>query len=241
LFKQVSIQPITNQQLIEYKPACNQLIETHQNTNQIIETQHIQQQNIQQQNVQQNQVIETQQNIQQNIQQTNNQNIIINVLGMENKSYITDEFMADCIKQQIDGLCNYNKKVHFDPEHPENHNIQFVDNHHYRILEDPVLSKQAISSVEYMSNILMVQKKDTVLKDHILTRFESHVKDFLQNYTKLTKQHINKFVKFVLFPLNLSANLDEEDELEYVEDEEIERQIMNILKSTIDKCLNENA
>ena len=56
-------------------------------------------------------------------------NITVNNLGNENIDYLIDDpefikFMNNCIENKIDGICNLIAKKHFDPEHPENHNIR---------------------------------------------------------------------------------------------------------------------
>jgi len=56
-------------------------------------------------------------------------NITVNNLGNENIDYIIDDpefikFMNNCIENKIDGICNLIAKKHFDPSHPENHNIR---------------------------------------------------------------------------------------------------------------------
>lgn len=56
-------------------------------------------------------------------------NITINALGKEDISYITDhprfrQFMIGCIKDKAHGVMEYMVKKHFDPSHPENHNLK---------------------------------------------------------------------------------------------------------------------
>jgi hypothetical protein len=56
-------------------------------------------------------------------------NITVNNLGNEKIEYLIDDpefikFMNNCIENKIDGICNLIAKKHFDPLHPENHNIR---------------------------------------------------------------------------------------------------------------------
>jgi hypothetical protein len=58
-----------------------------------------------------------------------NVHIHINAFGHENTDYITQspdykKFMTRCLMNQINGLCEYIVKKHFDENHPENHNIR---------------------------------------------------------------------------------------------------------------------
>ena len=64
-----------------------------------------------------------------NIINNNTINITINNLGYENIDYFLEHhdftnFMTKCIENKADGICNLIAKKHFDPEHPENHNIR---------------------------------------------------------------------------------------------------------------------
>jgi hypothetical protein len=74
-------------------------------------------------NIQTQNNAETQNNIQ------NQQNIIINAFGKEDISYLTEHanfpnFISRIIRDKDIGLCEYLSKKHFNPKHPENHNIR---------------------------------------------------------------------------------------------------------------------
>lgn len=59
---------------------------------------------------------------------TNNiTNITINAFGYENDDYITKKFLVECVKDGYDGVPNLIKKLHNEPDHPENHNIKITD------------------------------------------------------------------------------------------------------------------
>jgi len=56
-------------------------------------------------------------------------NITVNNFGSEKFEYFMESpefigFMNKCIENNADGICNLIVKKHFDPEHPENHNIR---------------------------------------------------------------------------------------------------------------------
>lgn len=61
---------------------------------------------------------------------TNNGTVInINGLGKEDITYLADsasfkKFMTKCIRNEVDGVMDYLVKKHFDPVHPENHNLK---------------------------------------------------------------------------------------------------------------------
>lgn len=58
---------------------------------------------------------------------TTNNNININIInnfGKENMDYITPEFLNQTIQQVYDSIPTLLKHIHFNPEHPENHNLK---------------------------------------------------------------------------------------------------------------------
>jgi len=62
-------------------------------------------------------------------QNNNNINIVVNNFGCEKFDYFMEnpdfiKFMNNCIENKVDGICNLIAKKHFDPDHPENHNIR---------------------------------------------------------------------------------------------------------------------
>ena len=64
-----------------------------------------------------------------NITTNNTINITINNIGNENIDYFLEssdfiKFINNCIEKKVDGICDLIVKKHFDPEHPENHNIR---------------------------------------------------------------------------------------------------------------------
>ena len=70
-----------------------------------------------------NQNIKTQNNNNNTNIKTQN-NIIINCFGNENLDYITDKVILHCMNKIYGAIPLLIEKIHFDPEHPENHNIQ---------------------------------------------------------------------------------------------------------------------
>ena len=55
---------------------------------------------------------------------TTNNIININCFGNENMDYITDKVILHCMSKIYGSIPLLIEKIHFDPEHPENHNIQ---------------------------------------------------------------------------------------------------------------------
>ena len=61
--------------------------------------------------------------------QTNNNITIINInaFGNENTNYIDDKAILACISRVYKSIPTLLQKLHFDPEHPENHNIKITN------------------------------------------------------------------------------------------------------------------
>jgi hypothetical protein len=59
--------------------------------------------------------------------ETQNINIIINSFGNENTDYIDDKAMIECIGRVYKSIPSLLEKIHFDPKHPENHNIKITN------------------------------------------------------------------------------------------------------------------
>ena len=59
--------------------------------------------------------------------ETQNINIIINAFGNENTDYIDDKSILACIDRVYRSIPSLLEKIHFDPAHPENHNIKITN------------------------------------------------------------------------------------------------------------------
>jgi hypothetical protein len=61
--------------------------------------------------------------------QTNNNNITINInaFGNETTDYIDDKAILACIGRVYRSIPSLLEKIHFDPKHPENHNIKITN------------------------------------------------------------------------------------------------------------------
>lgn len=59
--------------------------------------------------------------------QNNNITININAFGNENMDYISDQYIIQCVNQIYGSIPTIIEKIHFDPAHPENHNIKITN------------------------------------------------------------------------------------------------------------------
>ena len=55
------------------------------------------------------------------------QNIIINNYGKENLDYLTPEYLTHLLKIPFQCIQSLVKNIHFNPKHPENHNIKITN------------------------------------------------------------------------------------------------------------------
>ena len=55
---------------------------------------------------------------------SNSNNIIINNFGSENMNYVTEKMMKRLLKQGSKSIPKLIKHIHFNPNHPENHNVR---------------------------------------------------------------------------------------------------------------------
>jgi hypothetical protein len=59
--------------------------------------------------------------------QNNTINIHINAFGQENIDYLDEKTIVSCIGRIYKSVPAILEKIHFDPEHPENHNIKITN------------------------------------------------------------------------------------------------------------------
>lgn len=115
-------------------------------------------------------------------------NIVINTIGREDISYITEErayknFMVRCIKARAYGLMEFLVRKHFDPKHPENHNIRklnkkddFVEVHidkewQTRYVEDALDDVFRAMQTPFADFVQEVFTENGVLKKDVLDYF----------------------------------------------------------------------
>lgn len=135
----------------------------------------------------------------QNIEnQNNNITIHINAFGKENLDYITDKMIIRCIDKVYNSIPCLIEKIHFDPNHPENHNIKITnkklpyasvmgDNRKWKTVD----RKDAIETmVDNGYNILDDKYQEN--KDEIDRRKQQHFEGFQDKYTDQDKELMKK-------------------------------------------------
>jgi len=128
-----------------------------------------------------------------NIQNQNNietqNNIIINCFGNENLDYITDKVILHCMNKIYGSIPLLIEKIHFDPEHPENHNIQIPNKKlpHAKILNNQrewqiVKKKDAIDTmIDNGYNILDEKFQEQSIIGLTVNK-QKHFKNFQTKY-----------------------------------------------------------
>lgn len=131
-----------------------------------------------------------------NIENQTNNIININCFGNENMDYITDKVILHCMSKIYGSIPLLIEKIHFDPEHPENHNIQIPNKKlpHAKIMNkkrewEIVQKKDAIDSmIDNGYNLLdeKFQENAHELADNKQNRF----RDFQSKYEEADKDTI---------------------------------------------------
>ena len=147
----------------------------------------------------------TNNNIQNNTQ--NNIHIHINAFGNENIDYITDNTKLRCIKHITQSIPMLVRKIHFNPKHPENHNVK-ITNHRLPFVK--VLNENKEWKYEdkerTVSNI--ITKSYTMLeityegyKDEIPESTQRNFEIFQNQYNEndnKTMKNLNKNVEMIM-------------------------------------------
>ena len=141
-----------------------------------------------------------------NIENQHN-NIIINCFGNENLDYITDKVILHCMERIYGSIPLLIEKIHFDPDHPENHNVQIPNKKlpHAKIMNHKrewqiVQKKDAIDNmIDIGYNMLdeTFQEKGHELPEHK----QKHFRNFQDNYeegNKKTQKDIRNSVEEVI-------------------------------------------
>ena len=137
----------------------------------------------------------------------NNIHIHINSFGNENMDYITDDFLHGCVNKIYNSVPSLIEKVHFDPAHPENHNIKIPNK---KLPHASVLSEskewKLMDKQEVIENIIdrsysMIDEKFSKNPSAFTEEKRRHYRRFQNNYDtddKSTMKRIKNDVELVL-------------------------------------------
>ena len=124
-----------------------------------------------------------------NIIETQNINIInINAFGNENTDYLDDKAILACIGRVYKSIPSLLEKIHFDPQHPENHNIKITNkklpyasvmgnNHKWKTVD----RKDAIESM-VLNSYNMLDERYTDNKEKFSTQKQDNFEGFQSKF-----------------------------------------------------------
>lgn len=104
-----------------------------------------------------------------NVVTNNTINININKFGIEDRSYIPEQFLTRCLKKRGDGVIELARVTHFHSKHPYNRNVRARNRTSlvkYKILEVYNGDKWAPADCDSVAK-QMFEKHYTVLDDHL--------------------------------------------------------------------------
>ena len=151
----------------------------------------------------------------QNINTNNiNQTIVINNYGKENMNYITQEYLNKLLKIPYMGVQNLIKNIHFNPKHPENHNIK-------------IPNRKEKFAIVYKDGEWELRNKHNVIDNIVDNSYNILDCHFDDNKMVLNDKKRKNFIEF---------KLDYESESKAVKkkiEEDVEIQILNNQKQVI--------
>ena len=136
------------------------------------------------------------------------QNIInINCFGKENMVHITEKVIMECMDNVTNHIPLIIERIHFDPEHPENHNIKIPNKKlpHASVMSKKgswklVILNDAISSM--INNTYKLLDKTFQENEHLFSNNQKiHFKHFQSKYEdgdKKTIKEIKEAIKLLV-------------------------------------------
>ena len=119
-----------------------------------------------------------------NIKNQTNNNIIINCFGNENLTHLTDKVIISCMNQIYGSIPLLIEKIHFDPAHPENHNVKITNTKlpHAKIMN---------SKKEWQ----VVNKKDTIhsMVENGYNMLDEHFQEKSHKLEEMKQRHFRDF------------------------------------------------
>ena len=124
-------------------------------------------------------------------------NININSFGNENTDYIDNKAILSCISKVYKSIPSLLEKIHFDPKHPENHNIKITnkklpyasvmgDNHKWKTMdrkdaiESMVINGYNMLDEKYAENKEKLPSSKQQNFEGFQSKFESEDKDLMK-------------------------------------------------------------
>jgi hypothetical protein len=128
---------------------------------------------------------------------TNNITININAFDDPNISFLTDRDYKQCINRVINSVPELIKKIHFNPKHPENHNL-YVSNKRNDEIHCYDGAKWILGNKNELVNDL-IQKNEDILSDWVEDSGDNKSTQKFEKYIKLKEEDdvLDKIIKKV--------------------------------------------
>ena len=134
---------------------------------------------------------------------TNNNNtnniIVVNNYGKENTDYLTAEKIAKLLDRPYDSIQDLIKMLHFNEEHPENHNVK-------------ITNKKEPFALVWNDPIWEIRKKKTVVKDMVDKGYVM-IDTTYDDINKSNKKYINFQSNFEDDSTTIKNKIESETEL----------------------------
>lgn len=144
-----------------------------------------------------------------NVQQIN-QNMYLSAYGKENPPTVTEDFMCKVIKNPMKGIPDLISLTHFNPKHPENHNVRYNGKRSFYIDVFNGNFWEAKDKGEVIHDMI-VSKKD-MADDFFDDAIENKkIKDKVKNDYNSFSEKIDRYVNAIINELNYGQELIEQD------------------------------
>ena len=132
---------------------------------------------------------------------TNNTNniIVVNNYGKENTDYLTVDKIKKLLNRPYDSVQELIKMLHYDPDHPENHNVK-------------ITNKKEPYALVWNDPIWELRKKKSVVKD-LVDKGYMMIDTTYDNIDKPLKKYINFQDNFEDDTTQIKNKIEEETEI----------------------------
>ena len=137
----------------------------------------------------------------------NNVTIQINAVGYENLDHITDQIIIESVGKVFNSIPNILKHIHYNPEHPENLNIQIPNKKqpYARVFKKKSGKWETVHRDEAIDDMVdrgydFLDDNYPTVKDKISENTQRHFKRFQDNFTEdpSVKKNIKKDVDMMV-------------------------------------------
>ena len=131
------------------------------------------------------------------------QNIIINSYGKENLDYLTKNYLTGLVYKPFDSVQSLLKTIHFNPKHPENHNIKISN------------KKEKYANVYNSGNWEFKSKREVIenIVDNGYNIMECHFEDIKKDIEYVRRDRFSNFQDKYDTDPNIKKNIKSDVEM----------------------------